>query len=158
MISSEFLFFSWCCRWAADPQPSTPQQYRCPFIPAVTTGTSCWCSLEPQHYLMLAFFRPPSFSSQCSAEAGLSSGFGKQNCRSGMICYDFGSSSGLPRTGCTAAAPLPRYSPEQDRTWTLSSCPTVNADTKHMETVIHLFISVPWACLTTALVLAVQLG
>lgn len=43
-------------------------------------------------------------------------------------------------TGCTAAALLPRYSPEQVRIWTLSSCPTVNADTKHTETVIHGFI------------------
>lgn len=103
-MSSEFLFLSWCCRWAAHPSHQSSADVS---LPAGTTCTSCCCSLQSQHCLMLAFSRLPSSSSQCSAE--LSSGSGKQNCWSGMICCDFSSSS-----GCPSAQVHPRPSQDLD--------------------------------------------
>lgn len=112
---SEFLFLSWCCRWAAHPQPS--DQYRCPLT----------CSYHTQQQLVLSgisalsdagFFQGSQLLLLVLCRGWLSSGFGKQNCRSGMICCGFGSSSGLPlhrvHSSCPSAQVQPRASQDLD--------------------------------------------
>lgn len=70
-MPSEFSFLSWCCRWAAPPQPSQ-MSLTC------SHHTHCWCSLQPHSAPSDAgFFQAAQLLLPVLCRGRLSSGFGE---------------------------------------------------------------------------------